>query len=76
MFGYLTLEFPQNCSVELYREKSERTLVPLDLLLSLMEDKIQEHSGNADRSHHLISNSMTYIPVLDISLNLFSLRKN
>lgn len=37
-----------------------------------MEDKVQEYRRNIDRSHHLKSNSMTYIPVLDISLNLFS----
>lgn len=36
-----------------------------------MEDKIQEYSEKAERGHHLISNNMTYIPVLDISLNLF-----
>ena len=34
--------------------------------------KLQEYSGNIDWSHCLTSNSMTYIPVLDISLIFFS----
>lgn len=36
-----------------------------------MKNKVQEYSENINNGHHPIINSMTYLPVLDICLNLF-----